>query len=894
MPKLPEFLLGVVPPKIWETSTASSGHGRNHRRPKELPTPKEEPKQYRYSISPDDPFEPKNDADSFNLFRLVGGKGFALWEICKVVPRIREGKVKLPVPKFFTLTTEAWSTTRDHSYKIPNEIWEETLTRVRQMEQKTKMKFGEDLTVSARSGSIYSMPGRMDTILNIGITEKNIARLSKRIGMVATWQSYFELVHLFGTAVYGINKEEFADLDRTVSSSKNVTQIQQAVQAAKRIISTTDPDFLFPEDPYKQLEMAVGAVFRSWDNPRVVDYRKREHIPDVGTACSIVEMKYGNSSKAFSGSAVFFTHDPKNYGEPILVFGKRQQGNKVVADEAAHETITLDALPAKIRRQLREVGQMLESYYHDTQDIEVTIENGKIFFLQTRRAEMSSYAYVRRSLNAIAHGWITPEEAIRRTNVSSLLSVLGGFFDSLDIADAERKGLVLAKGRHLSSTGYATGQVVKSVAEARSLGSKPAIVHSFVHMGNLDDLPPNVVGAICTNACVLAHVAIDLRHLGRRMPVTIGVDNERIISGQIVTIDGVNGVVFEGEITPSHKDTSELLIPAERKTVEEWLELIRKNPWHVLVDPRDESENRLSILREMSSYFNENIEKFKIKSHKAHEVFATQLFFPEANVISIPYHLVSPKDKDGLQKLLLNIIAKDKHATIRTCHVPTMKGKGHYATLRRVEDIEKFFSSPDGYAKLSEEMQTNERGEIFRLTEFAVGEIPKGKMDEELAHWHCAITISVADNVVTMQIRPHTPLLRDLEEVENKHIISTSFSFDAERGEFSHLGNLEIGSTLQDDLQAQQWASTIFNHIYVNLWTRYNFPLRMSWITDHFPPPRCATPGIEMQARMKEDGTISWILIYGIKADEADNHNGETESVTIFNSMDDARMSLAQ
>lgn len=363
---------------------------------------------------------------------LLGGKGANLAEMTGI---------GLPVPKGFTITTQAClkyledkSLTQDLILDIQNHIL--------QLEKNTGKKFGDinnPLLVSVRSGSKFSMPGMMDTILNLGLNDQSVKALAENTkNPVFAYDCYRRLLQMFGDVVKGIEKSRFEDYLTHYKKRKNYqSDIDMQAEDWMQMIEMFKEIFLevtqepFPQEPYQQLHLAIEAVFRSWNNPRAITYRKINAIPDtLGTAVNIQEMVFGNTGSN-SGTGVAFTRNPATgasgvFGEYLI----NAQGEDVVAGIRTPSPISqLKKDQPKIYDQFNDICHTLEKHYKDMQDIEFTIENSKLFILQTRNGKRTAKAAFRIAIQLVEDGILTKEEAIERLTPDMITQLLHPVFE---------------------------------------------------------------------------------------------------------------------------------------------------------------------------------------------------------------------------------------------------------------------------------------------------------------------------------------------------------------------------------------------------------------------------------------------------------------------------------
>ncbi len=328
---------------------------------------------------------------------LLGGKGAGIAEMTRA---------GIPVPPGFTITTEVCKVFYQNGMQIPKEIDKDLEKFVARIEELVGSKFGDPvnpLLVSVRSGAKFSMPGMMDTVLNLGLNKQTLEGLAKRTGDERfAYDNYRRFVQMFGNVVLGIDKEKFEEIieqkkkERKIKqdSSLQVEDLNDIVKKYKAIIKRKTGE-TFPDDPYQQLRMARDSVFRSWNNPRAISYRRLNNIPgDLGTAVNIQAMVYGNMGNSTSGTGVGFTRNPATgekefYGEYLL----NAQGEDVVAGIRTPQPISqLAQEMPEVYKQLKEITTRLEKHYRDVQDFEFTVQEGKLYMLQTRTGKRTVQA----------------------------------------------------------------------------------------------------------------------------------------------------------------------------------------------------------------------------------------------------------------------------------------------------------------------------------------------------------------------------------------------------------------------------------------------------------------------------------------------------------------------
>ncbi|MBN1828759.1 MAG: pyruvate, phosphate dikinase [Deltaproteobacteria bacterium] len=502
-----------------------------------------------------------NEGDSKNK-KLLGGKGANLCEMTQI---------GLPVPPGFVITTEACKAYLGQKKKgLAAELVEQVRGAMEELEKRTGKGFGrrEDcLLVSVRSGSAVSMPGMMDTILNLGLTDQTAAGLVDQTGDERfVYDLYRRLIQLFGTVCVGISHEKFngifekakkkfyakADVDLDAGALREITK--QFLQVYEQ--ETGSP---FPQDPYEQLELAVEAVLRSWMGKRAVDYRKQFGITaDIadGTAVNVCTMVFGNRG-AESATGVAFTRDPATgenrfFGEYLI----NAQGEDVVAGIRTPKPIkTLRREMPEVYCELENLRHTLEQHYREVQDLEFTVEQGKLHVLQTRDAKMNASAFIKTSIDMFNEGLISEREALLRVKPEMLAQVLHRQIDP------QSTNAVLAQGLP-ASPGAASGKVVFDADRAESKGklgekvilvreeTKPEDIHGFfAAQGILTSRGGKtshaaVVARSMGKACVSGCEAIEIDHASREARV----GGVAFKEGDVITIDGTTGNVYAGEV----------------------------------------------------------------------------------------------------------------------------------------------------------------------------------------------------------------------------------------------------------------------------------------------------------------------------------------------------------
>ena len=493
--------------------------------------------------------------------KLLGGKGAGLCEMTQL---------GLPVPPGFIITTEVCKEYYANGRRLPEGLMDEVKEYMKKIEAKVGKKFGDPknpLLVSVRSGAAISMPGMMDTVLNLGLNDETAKGLIEQTGDERfVYDSYRRFIQLFGKVVLGVRDELFSEVFERVKREAGVKfdnelsaeHLKRVIKEFKEIVQreTGKP---FPEDPYEQLEKAIAAVFNSWMGKRAVDYRREFKItPDIadGTAVNIVTMVFGNMGDR-SATGVVFTRDPATgekrlYGEFLI----NAQGEDVVAGIRTPRPIEelAEVMPEAYKELIR-AAEILERHFKEPQDIEFTIEDGRFYLLQTRNAKMNAAALVKTSVDMTKEGLITKEEALKRIKPELLEQLLH------KRVDHRAKPPILASGLG-ASPGAATGRVVFDADEAERRGragekiilvreeTKPEDIHGFFASE----------GVLTSRGGMTSHAAVVARSMGKPCVVGCGaihIDYDKkqftvgdyvIKEGDWITIDGGQGLVYLGQV----------------------------------------------------------------------------------------------------------------------------------------------------------------------------------------------------------------------------------------------------------------------------------------------------------------------------------------------------------
>ena len=532
-----------------------------------------EKKKYVYLFS-------EGDATMRNL---LGGKGANLAEMTRL---------GMPVPQGFTITTEACTKYYEDGKQINDEIQAEIFEYIAKMEEITGKKFGDKenpLLVSVRSGARASMPGMMDTILNLGLNEEVVETLAKKSGNPRwAWDCYRRFIQMYSDVVMEVGKKYFEQLIDKMKEEKGVKlDVELTAEDLKELANEFKAEYKskigedFPTDPTEQLMGAIKAVFRSWDNPRANVYRRDNDIPySWGTAVNVQMMAFGNMGET-SGTGVAFTRDPAT-GEKHLMgeFLMNAQGEDVVAGVRTPQPIShlADVMP-EVYEQFCEICKTLENHYHDMQDMEFTIEDRKLYMLQTRNGKRTAKAALKIACDLVDEGMITDKEAVMMIDPRNLDTLLHPQFDTA----ALKKATPLAKAL-AASPGAACGKVVFTAEDAKEWAARK----EKVVLVRLETSPEDIEGMkaaqgiLTVRGGMTSHAAVVARGMGTCCVSgcsEIVMDEEgkkftlagkTFVEGSEISIDGSTGCVYEGIIP-----TVDATITGEFGRIMEWADKYR-------------------------------------------------------------------------------------------------------------------------------------------------------------------------------------------------------------------------------------------------------------------------------------------------------------------------------
>ena len=529
---------------------------------------------------------------------LLGGKGANLHEMTRI---------GLPVPPGFTITTEVCTYFYDNKKQYPPELEAQVASALAKIEKSVSKKLGDranPLLLSVRSGARDSMPGMMDTILNLGMNDEVVEIVAEKSGNPRfAWDSYRRFLQMYGDVVMGVQKREGEDhepFETVIEEVKHAAHVQRDTELSPDDLKTLVERFkqlikertgkTFPQDARQQLWGAIGAVFGSWNNDRAIVYRRKYGIPhEWGTAVNVQTMVFGNRGDT-SATGVAFTRDPATgekvfYGEYLI----NAQGEDVVAGvRTPHPVAQLAQEMPAAHKELLKVRSLLEKHFRDMQDLEFTVEDNKLYILQTRNGKRTGFAAVRIATDMVAEKLITKEDALRRIPADSLSHLLAPIFDRQSVRSAQKIANGLAAG-----PGAASGRLVFNAKDAVELAHKG----ERVILARIETSPEDLRGMIAAEGILTArggvssHAALVARQMGKvcvcgalalkidYAAQTLSAGSATLKRGDYISIDGTAGEVYAGEVKTAASEVVQVLVekkldPKKSRTYQEFASLM--------------------------------------------------------------------------------------------------------------------------------------------------------------------------------------------------------------------------------------------------------------------------------------------------------------------------------
>ena len=799
---------------------------------------------------------------------LLGGKGAGLSEMTQI---------GLPIPPGFTITTEAWKAYYAAGKEFPEGLWEQTLTALKELEERTSKKFGDSqnpLLVSARSGAKLSMPGMLDTVLNLGLNEETLQGLIQLTGNPRfAYDAYRRLIQMFGKIVFHIapaNFEKVLDYYREKKGAKLDTELtaedlKEITEKFKAIVSR-EAGINFPGDPYQQLQMAIRAIFESWNSKRAIAYRDFHNIPhDLGTAATVQTMVFGNMGLD-SGTGVAFTRDPRNgdkviYGEYLL----NAQGEDVVASSIRIPK-PLQELKNKLPAaydELIETCERLERHYREAQDVEFSIEKGKLWILQTRAAKLAPQAAMKIAVDMVEEGLITSKEAVQRVRPSEIDRLRYPRFDPEAKEEAVASGRFLAKGLGASS-GAALGRAVfdADTAERWGLGGKPVIL--VRPETNPDDVHGmlKAKGILTSRGGVTSHMVLVARNLNK--PCVVGCDalkielgtksfsvNDKVIrEGDFISIDGGTGEVFLGQLLtqePEHEGQPELV------KLLSWAQRLHEPSAWANADYRDDAE----MAHEFAARAEDLWQNSPWVTDKAKLAEVLKLIPHSERILEVP---VSAQNRERLRKTMLDVIERGYWVGLRTCYAIQPLGTAEWRMgIRSPEMVQQFLTHD--YPMWLEDPGLREIIVLYNPQELGLPEF-------EDRHFVFRVACHLDQVIVEMNL--YTAQLRSIEKgTAAKDLIHIVRSLNPEvlsnlgkPWTFSFGGKYLVGG--KPDAKALKITEAVAETVFERWWVPpFDLPYLM-WGYDEALNLHI----VEAQGRCRADGEVEYILVYDLRGRE--------------------------
>lgn len=707
-------------------------------------------------------------------------------------------RLGLPVPPGFTLTTEVWKSF-DQAGTLSPEIWQETLSQLQVIERETGRTFGSKgnpLIVSIRSGARYSMPGMMDTILNVGINSNTLAGLVDRIGEKEAGDAYQTLEEEFNTI---IGRE-------------------------------------LPQDVHEQLIVSIKAILNSWDNPRAVTYRLYTGIPRTGTAVTIQEMVFGNMHDRRSGAGIFFTRNPHTGRRGIWgEFALASQGTAVVSGRG--KTVDLTAQP--FYPVLRRYGTRLEQHFRYPQDVEFTVERGKVWLLQTRKAKLSPKANIVVADELWREKLISYEDALHFVTQDQVKILISPSFDQAAEEKARSKALV---SRGKSASPYiAVGYLATTADMAKNLlkRNRPAILVVDYFDPNDIELVFSTKGIATRIGGTASHMALTMQAKG--LPGIVGCgditilpgrgisyNGKKLMEGRKISMDATTGEIFTGWLPQKRLPT---LSHREKAFLAERRKYFGESAWATALYPMEALHRRADFLQRIQKVVIPEIAKWN--SPKAIETIALNTLLPPEDIIQS--QILDPANVTDIERAIRGVYEKDGYEAIpRSVHTRENLGKEPWTNVPE-HAVGEFMHNPNYIGNPSHP----EYGGLPRWKEnphlvgITIPAEPMGKMDEDLYPRHFAFTVKCLDTQppkILVDISLGNPHLREIDKIPPEKLIEITallnpetphhigqINYDFGRDNFDHTNMEELLRVLRGG----QMANTVVGQILDLMRQRY-------------------------------------------------------------------------
>lgn len=746
-------------------------------------------------------------------------------------------RLGIPVPPYAVLTTQAWKQ-YDASRAIET-LNPEIQEAIKHLEELTRSRLGDSenpLFFSVRSGSVCSLPGAMETILNVGLTEKTLPALSRLIGDKPAQDAYDLLLESIATTAFGISKEVIQK-EKTKGHLQNIFTSQQWNEI---------------QNPQTQMRLCIASVFESWDGSAAIEARAARGIDrGLGTAVTLQAMIFGNSQETNSGSGVMFSRNPRKWSDsPVVVYKQHCQGNLVVGNgnRDAYTPIDRMNLPKTQQDQLLIIAQKLETELGWPQEIEFTVQGGELAFLQTRGVVLAPVAHLRQICYLQSHNKLPlPMDLYLPPNILHSLRSFTFEKNNLKKQEAAAKdGIVIVPG-------CAVGTLVRATKEAKDPKKPYILAPGSMTIEEMEKAlqNPHIVGIITQNAGAASHLGRVAA--GGTTPCVFGVLIREELVGKVVSLDANEGVVYEGKIPRGRRRDGDGLTHEEKKMVAQAYRRWKHNPWGPYADKKQAERHR----RTMRAAFLAS----QFQSPKAREALLRELFPKEIMFVYVPYR-TQDHNHHEVNAFIENCLLMGFDATIRGC--PTEqdgRAKAPYMIFRH---------NPND--------PTNEQLHRFwkdfpswDTPEVLLGQIPKGKLDGDLREEHCSLTVSVSPNGQICFQTHLGPQLRN-HDTDITSSFVTMWATQTTHG--LDITTTTVGGAIPCDSALPQVAGVLVDRV-CGWWSRYDLPSSMSGAMEALREQEkrensCYLPiTLEIQARFDPNTkNLVWASIYGLKVDK--------------------------
>ena len=825
-------------------------------------------------------FVQKTSLAPLRQIKYFGNKGYFLRQL------IQKGA---PVPPGFILTTCCYRQVMDRR-RLTTAIKKSLLKYLKDLEQITGLKYADakkPLILSVRSGAAVSMPGMMETILNIGLNDKTVEGLALLKNQWCAFDSYRRLLEMFGTVVFNIPVEEFIDnlVKLNIYNGKKPTleTLKKLVNLHKRIFTKYKKSF--PQNLKSQLEMAIIAVFNSWNSTGAVNYRVQQGISHLsGTAVYIMQMVFGNAGQN-SESGVVFTRDVKS--------GVKKHTGSVQINAQGEDVVSGFLTPRKLtfkrpayRQSLIKAIKIVEKLNQDVVwDIEYTVDNRRVFILQARKAKLSSKAKLR----------LISEKSLKKKDFKYLKTLTFKDIKSLQSSrfqqDARQQAKIIGHGLSVSPN-VGRGQVAKSVNKAKDLllnGVAPVLYVSHIKPDNIDIVftVAKSGGAIVTSkGGPGSHMAIIMRNVC--CPAIVGAGDFKVKEGQVVSVDGQSGNIYDRRLPLALKPS---LSRNERRIINQWTKLFGSSNWSNFLY---QHHNRRPVYQKVLNCL--TMACHKTSSQKAQVMMLINSLFPKDFIIRA--QVFRPGQFEEIEKVMYRLAKENYSLAPRSGWQPKEILAGAPWNFVKKEQIKAFVynqgfkgSRPE-YGGLQNWIKRSLEDKNYNLESVIISAEPPGKMDPFKWHQHLAITVTASTpNQIVVDINPFTPMLRSLEKVDPKNKIQIIVCANQQshwgispkimvfgQNHFKNKKNYhqylqpmlkgQINDQVFEKLinkQVLNVTKSIGRTIFTKWWQdkRLLLPYTMSCLAEI-----CHMETLEIQARMTKSGKLKWILIYGLKGRE--------------------------